>query len=160
MASADAWVRAAIRGCPDHPPLPVRVRDGLRAQLDEVARRHRAELGSKEIGAPGKLFESRRASAEADLAQVEQFGHNGHMRKTSLAEAKAHLSALVDEAEHRHNRILILRHGKPAAAIVPVDVAFPPQHRLSRAEIEQLFAGLGSAEPRASAVDDLLSGRR
>jgi prevent-host-death family protein len=37
--------------------------------------------------------------------------------------AKARLSELVDAAEHRGQRILILRHGKPAAAIVPVAVA-------------------------------------
>jgi prevent-host-death family protein len=82
------------------------------------------------------------------------------MQKTSLAEAKAHLSALVDEAEHHHKRTLILRHGKPAAAIVPVDVVIPPRVRLSGAEIEALFAGLGGTAPQVSAVDDLLSGRR
>jgi prevent-host-death family protein len=82
------------------------------------------------------------------------------MRKTSLAEAKTHLSALVDEAEHHHKRILILRHGKPAAAIVPVAVAVPAKRRLSSAQIDELFAELGRAAPRVSAVDDLLSGRR
>jgi len=82
------------------------------------------------------------------------------MQKTSLAKAKAHLSALVDEAEHHNKRILILRHGKPAAAIVPVDVAIPAKHRLSSAAIEDLFAALGGAAPQASAVDDLLAGRR
>ena len=45
------------------------------------------------------------------------------MQRTSLVQAKAHLSELVDAAEHRGQRILILRHGKPAAAIVPVRVA-------------------------------------
>ena len=82
------------------------------------------------------------------------------MQKASLAQAKAHLSALVDEAEHHHRRILILRHGKPAAAIVPVDVAIPSKRRLSDAQIEALFAALGVASPQMSAVDDLLSGRR
>jgi prevent-host-death family protein len=82
------------------------------------------------------------------------------MQRTSLAEAKAHLSALVDAAEHHHKRILILRHGKPAAAIVPVDVAIPRKRPLSDAEIEDLFAELGATSPRTSAVDDLLSGRR
>jgi prevent-host-death family protein len=38
----------------------------------------------------------------------------------SLDHAKTHLSELVDQAEHKNKRILILRHGKPAAAIVPV----------------------------------------
>lgn len=82
------------------------------------------------------------------------------MQRASLAEAKAHLSALVDAAEHHHKRILILRHGKPAAAIVPLDVAILPKRRLSHAEIEDLFAGLGAAEPQVSAVHDLLAGRR
>jgi prevent-host-death family protein len=82
------------------------------------------------------------------------------MQRTSLAEAKAHLSALVDEAEHHHKRILILRHGKPVAAIVPIDVAIPSKRRRSDAKIEKLFAELGEASPQVSAVDDLLSGRR
>jgi prevent-host-death family protein len=82
------------------------------------------------------------------------------VQKTSVAEARAHLSALVDAVEHRHERILILRHGKPAAAIVPVDVALSSRRALSGAEIERLFAGLGAAAPEASAVDDLLAGRR
>jgi prevent-host-death family protein len=82
------------------------------------------------------------------------------MQKTSLAEAKAHLSALVDEVEHHNERILILRHGKPAAAIVPVDVAMPARRRLSGPEIEELFAGLGTTESQTSAVEDLLSERR
>lgn len=82
------------------------------------------------------------------------------MQSTSLAEAKAHLSSLVDDAEHHHKRILILRHGKPVAAIVPVDVALPPKRRLSSVEIAEVFAGLGKVATQASAVDDLLSGRR
>src|SRR5215475_15980952 len=39
-------------------------------------------------------------------------GHIGHVRKTSLAQAKANLSKIVDEAEHHRKRIVILRHGK------------------------------------------------
>jgi prevent-host-death family protein len=42
------------------------------------------------------------------------------MRRTSLVHAKAHLSELVDEAEHKGKPVIILRHGKPAAAIVPI----------------------------------------
>src|SRR5438132_54302 len=44
------------------------------------------------------------------------------MRKMSLAKAKAHISELVDQAEHHGKRVLILRHGKPAAAIVDIEV--------------------------------------
>lgn len=87
-----------------------------------------------------------------------------HMRTTSLVHAKAHLSSLVDEAEHRGRRILILRHGKPAAAIVPVALACEtPAHALSaeaaERRIDVLERRLGG-DPAFSAVDDLLAGRR
>jgi prevent-host-death family protein len=89
------------------------------------------------------------------------------MKKTSLAKAKAHLSALVDEAEHKGRRILILRHGKPSAAIVPVSAALAParagakkRRGLSQAEVKRLFAGFGKAAPRRSAVAELQRSRR
>lgn len=84
------------------------------------------------------------------------------MRKTSFASAKARLSELVDEAEHKGARIVILRHGKPAAAIVPVSVALPSAKRArrrSKAEVEALYAALGQGDDQ-SAVDDLLTHRR
>lgn len=90
------------------------------------------------------------------------------MRKTSLAQAKANLSKLVDAAEHHGQRILILRHGKPAAAVVPVDVAVPPKARrraamsLEAAErsVRRFVEEFSASEPAVSAVDDLLLGRR
>jgi prevent-host-death family protein len=85
------------------------------------------------------------------------------VRKTSLAEAKAHLSELVDQAEHHGKRIMILRHGKPAAAIVPVGVAAPARKRakvLSDDEVRRSVDAFGAAEPDVSAVEDLLASRR
>jgi prevent-host-death family protein len=90
------------------------------------------------------------------------------MKKMSLAEAKAHISELVDQAEHHGKRTLILRHGKPAAAIVPVDVATPkpPAARkamdaeAARRSVEAFVAEFSAAEPAVSAVQDLLAGRR
>jgi prevent-host-death family protein len=88
------------------------------------------------------------------------------MIKTSLADAKAHLSELVDQAEHKKKRILILRHGKPAAAIVPVDVASPKRkRRVQSAEqvqrsVQAFVDHFSAAEPDLSAVEDLLQGRR
>ncbi len=84
------------------------------------------------------------------------------MRKTSLAEAKARLSALVDDAEYRGRKTLILRHGKPSAAIVPVAVVSParrPVRRLRARDIKSLFDAL-AAGGRRGAVADLLAGRR
>lgn len=84
------------------------------------------------------------------------------MRKTSLADAKAHLSELVDEAEHRGKRILILRHGKPAAAIVPVDAATPkPPQPMSTAEAKSFLDELAQlGDPAGEAVRDLIESRR
>jgi prevent-host-death family protein len=85
------------------------------------------------------------------------------MRKTSQ-DAKAHLSELVDEAERRGKRILILRHGKPAAALVPVAVAAPkpPKAKPMTAVAAKTFldelAVLG--DPEGEAVRDLLESRR
>ena len=61
------------------------------------------------------------------------------MKSLSLAHVKAHLSEVVDQAEHHGERVVILRHGKPAAAIVPVAVATPsrkPGRRRTSAELE------------------------
>ncbi|MBI3181447.1 MAG: type II toxin-antitoxin system Phd/YefM family antitoxin [Myxococcales bacterium] len=89
------------------------------------------------------------------------------MKKRSLADAKAHLSELVDAAEHRGKRILILRHGKPAAAIVPVEVVAKKRARrkaMSQAEVQKSVRAFvkefSAAEPGVSAVEDLLQGRR
>jgi prevent-host-death family protein len=70
------------------------------------------------------------------------------MRRTSLVHAKAHLSELVDEAEHKRKPVLILRHGKPAAALVPVELvlgdkavaARPMSAEQSRALLDELAA--------------------
>jgi prevent-host-death family protein len=85
------------------------------------------------------------------------------MRKTSLVEAKTHLSELVDGAEHHGERILILRHGKPAAAIVPVDVALPMKSAkpMTRKQACAFLDDLATrGEANFEAVRDLLEGRR
>jgi prevent-host-death family protein len=87
------------------------------------------------------------------------------MRRTSLVHAKAHLSALVDQAEHKGKPVLILRHGKPAAAIVPVSMvkaaaASGPPPITTDEELEAFWAGFGKGEATRSAVEDLVQGRR
>lgn len=39
----------------------------------------------------------------------------------SLADVKAHLSEIVDLVESQHERVVITRHGKPAAIIMSPD---------------------------------------
>jgi len=99
------------------------------------------------------------------LTARTRFGHIGLVKRQSLAEAKTHLSALVNEAEHKGRRILILRHGKPSAALVPVDVALARSARrrggrLSAKEVRDLLGGLGKGRARHNAVADLFDGRR
>jgi prevent-host-death family protein len=86
------------------------------------------------------------------------------MRKTSLVHAKAHLSELVDLAEHKGHRVLILRHGKPAAALVPVDVAMAdllpkPQGRLTDEELADFWSGFGGGDTARSAVSAMIENR-
>jgi prevent-host-death family protein len=89
------------------------------------------------------------------------------MKKIALAEAKARISELVDQAEHHGQRILILRHGKPAAALVPVDVAQPPAPRRKRQStleatrsVREFVEEFSAAQPDVSSVDELLRDRR
>ena len=106
-------------------------------------------------------------AASRRVCVLLESGHTGHVRKASLAEAKAHLSELVDEAEHRGKRIMILRHGKPAAAIVPVAVV-TRKRRTKRALSEEevlrsvaaFVAEFSAADPSSSAVEDLIASRR
>jgi len=39
----------------------------------------------------------------------------------SLADVKAHLSEIVDLVESQHERVVITRHGRPAAVILSTD---------------------------------------
>jgi prevent-host-death family protein len=90
------------------------------------------------------------------------------MHRMSLAQAKAHISELVDQAEHHGKRTLILRHGKPAAAIVPVEVAAPSKPsqknvmdaKAARQSVLAFVKEMSAAEPTVSAVEDLQAGRR
>lgn len=89
------------------------------------------------------------------------------MQKRSLADAKAHLSELVDAAEHHGKKIVILRHGKPAAAIVPLQAIAPKRRRRrtlsegeARRSVDAFVAEFSAAQPEVSAVEELLQGRK
>ena len=81
------------------------------------------------------------------------------MRKTSVANAKAHFSELVDLAEHKGQRVLILRHGKPAAAIVPVDVAEQDRPRMTVDAFDALLDRMIAAAPETTMTIEEALGR-
>jgi hypothetical protein len=60
---------------------------------------------------------ARAPGSGALLVSVNYVDHLDHMQRTSLVHAKAHLSELVDVAEHRGQRILILRSRRRSGAI-------------------------------------------
>jgi prevent-host-death family protein len=84
------------------------------------------------------------------------------MKKMCVTDAKAHFSEVVAAAA-RGRKIMILRHGKPAAVIAPasaVERARPPvtMTRDEALAVFESFAHLG--DPRIDAVEDLRTGRR
>jgi prevent-host-death family protein len=98
-------------------------------------------------------------SNEGRVALVEKWVIMTSMRKTSIANAKAHFSKLVDLAEHRGQRVLILRHGKPAAAIVPVDVAAEERPRMTLEAFDALLDRMIAAAPKTTMTIDAALGR-
>ncbi len=84
------------------------------------------------------------------------------MKRLSVAEAKAHFSEIVAGAR-RGKKVVILRHGVPAAAVVPVSLVdacskVPGMTRDEALAVFESFAHLG--DPSFDAVGDLQSGRR
>ncbi len=70
----------------------------------------------------------------------------------ALRDVKNHLSEVVDQVEREHDRVVITKHGRPAAVVVSVDdlasleetldIAGRPQlMRLIRASLTELAAG-------------------
>lgn len=80
------------------------------------------------------------------------------MRRTSLVQAKTHLSDLVDRAERKGQLTLICRHGRPAAAIVPVDVAAraAERARLSPEDAIALLARMAARSQSQMSLDEAL----
>ena len=75
------------------------------------------------------------------------------MREIQASEAKTHLPSLLDDVE-RGETLIITRHGKPIARIVP-------EAEISKAELDRAFAELEKFRktmPRLS-VEDILSAR-
>jgi len=104
-----------------------------------------------------------RPRPDRPLARSAHVDHDDHVRRTSLVHAKAHLSELVDDAEHKGKPVLILRHGKPAAAIVPIDLvpgARPaPAQPMSAKQARSLMARLVKNAPESRMTIEEALGR-
>jgi prevent-host-death family protein len=67
-------------------------------------------------------------------------------RTYGAEEARAHLPELLERA-HRGRATVVTRHGKPYAAIVPVEMALSSGRRASLASLKGSGAGLWGDEP-------------
>lgn len=75
------------------------------------------------------------------------------MREVQASDAKAHLPSLLDEVE-RGETLIITRHGKPIARLVP------EAHR-RQAEIDKAIEGIKALRQHTGKItlDDILSAR-
>ena len=63
-----------------------------------------------------------------------------------LGDVKAHLSEVVDQVEREHDRVVITRHGRPAAVVMSAD---------DLASLEETLAVLGSPATLARVRESL-----
>ena len=139
-----------------------------------VDEREPLEGASARLRGRAYFVESSISSVWPPLDNGTADSHNSHiMKQTSLAHAKAHLSEIVDAAEHRGVSTLIHRHGKPSAVIVPVALGMPKKAKRRGMTAEEIAAfwenadrayaeGVrkGEIDPNDSAVEDLIASRR
>ena len=74
-------------------------------------------------------------------------------RSLSIAQLKAHLSEVVGEVQHTRAQIVIEKHGKPVAMLVPLAGARP-------AGLLGLVGAFDDAPEFADALDLVVKGRR
>jgi len=80
------------------------------------------------------------------------------MTSIAVAEAKARFSELIDRAS-RGERFLVLRHGRPAAALVPVPSEPEPEPARAPAGLAAL-AGIIDWDDFPAVMDEVIAGRQ
>lgn len=67
------------------------------------------------------------------------------MKTLSLADAKAHLSALIAEVEAHHQNVTVTKNGVPAAVVISIDEWESLQETIAVLSDEQAIADLREA---------------
>ena len=70
-------------------------------------------------------------------------------KKLNITQARETLRDLVDEVQYQNNKFIILRHGKPAVALVPLAVYESWKSNRERLFelVEEMQASSGSTDP-------------
>lgn len=71
---------------------------------------------------------------------------SGSPEQVSLADAKSRLSEVVDRVEGEHDRIVITRHGKPAAVLIATEDLEALEETLDLLSDPEAMASLRRAE--------------
>lgn len=79
------------------------------------------------------------------------------MTRIAVADAKARFSELLDRVS-RGERFLVLRHGRPTAALVPAAEAVPPKP--APTGLAAIVGALADWEELAGVVDEIYQARR
>ncbi len=80
-------------------------------------------------------------------------GYNHHMTSVPLGEAKNRLSEFIADVERTHDRVLITRHGHPAAVLIS------PEDLAALEETVDILTTAGAPEAIAEGLADLDAGR-
>lgn len=72
-----------------------------------------------------------------------------------LADVKARLSEIVDRVEHEHERVVVTRHGRPAAVLVSPDELEALDDTLELLSNPEALAQIQQARTEATAGDVL-----
>ncbi|MGQ3069321.1 MAG: type II toxin-antitoxin system Phd/YefM family antitoxin [Brevundimonas sp.] len=59
------------------------------------------------------------------------------MRSIGVLEAKTNFSSLLDEVQSSGETVVITRHGRPVARLMPDDGCHPPRRRLSGPDLAE-----------------------
>ena len=98
------------------------------------------------------------AAPKFDSAPFRAIGHNVHevvnlTRSLSIAQLKTHLSQVVGEVQHTRTQIVIEKHGKPVAMLVPLTGQKP-------VGLLSLVGAFDDAPGYSDAIDAVVKGRR
>ena len=83
----------------------------------------------------------------------QTFGSNGLVTSVPLGEARNRLSVYIADVERTHQRVLITRHGHPAAVLIS------PEDLTALEETVDILASPGAPQAISEGLTDLESGR-
>lgn len=107
------------------PDLPVTgVEPPRTVQPEARARRRGADLGMRpapQQAAPTPAMQATAGRGVGVFPEGSPFCAIGGMFELPISVARDQLGELVSKVEHAHERAVLTRHGRPVAAVVPID---------------------------------------